>query len=133
MEKIKYLKILPFENIKNARSLGGYPTCDGKITSWESFIRSANLDNLTENDMELLKDLNVSTVIDLRREEETKYNSEKIDIIKNNFSYKQISLLPAPMNQEYIQKILDGEISIGRSYISLIDNFEIESNKSFNY
>ena len=124
MEKIKYLKIFPFENIKNARSLGGYPTNDGGITSWESFIRSANLDNLTENDMKLLKDLNVRTVIDLRRAEETKYNCEKIDIIKNNFSYYQISLLPAPMNQEYIQKILDGEISIGRSYISLIDNFD---------
>ncbi|MDU6791387.1 MAG: tyrosine-protein phosphatase, partial [Anaerococcus sp.] len=86
MEKIKYLKILPFENIKNARSLGGYPTLDGEITSWDFFIRSANLDNLTENDMKLLKDLNVRTVIDLRRAEETKYNCEKIDIIKNNFS-----------------------------------------------
>ncbi|WP_040397526.1 tyrosine-protein phosphatase [Anaerococcus senegalensis] len=123
MEKIKYLKILPFENIKNARSLGGYPTYDGKITSWDSFIRSANLDSLTENDMALLKDLNVSTIIDLRREEETKNNGEKIEIIKNNFTYKQISLMPLPMKQEDIQKIIERKISIGNSYISLIDNF----------
>ena len=68
MEKIKYLKILPFENIKNARNLGGYPTIDGEITSWKSFIRR-------------------------------------------------------PMRQEEIQRLIEKKDTIGKSYITLIDNF----------
>ncbi|MFR2716971.1 MAG: tyrosine-protein phosphatase [Anaerococcus obesiensis] len=43
----------------------------GKLL-WKSFIRSANLDSCTKKDLDLLKDLNVSTIIDLRRDDEIK-------------------------------------------------------------
>ena len=123
MEKIKYLKILPFENIKNARNLGGYPTIDGEITSWKSFIRSANLDSCTKKDLDLLKDLNVSTIIDLRRDDEIKYHYEKIKILKEKFSHYNVSLSPRPMRQEEIQRLIEKKDTIGKSYITLIDNF----------
>lgn len=123
MEKIKYLKVLPFENIKNARNLGGYPTIDGEITSWKSFIRSANLDSCTKKDLDLLKDLNVSTIIDLRRDDEIKYHYEKIKILKEKFSHYNVSLSPRPMRQEEIQRLIEKKDTIGKSYITLIDNF----------
>lgn len=123
MEKIRYLKILPFENIKNARNLGGYPTLDGKITSWDFFIRSANLDDSTENDLKLLDDLNVSTIIDLRRDDEVIYHREKIKILRDRFSHYQISLSPRPLRYEEIQRLIEKKDTIGKSYISIIDNF----------
>lgn len=124
MEKLKYVKRLPFESIKNARTLGGYPTIDGNVTSWDFFIRSANLDDITKKDMKMLKDLNVSTIIDLRRDDEIKYHLKKIEKLKENFLYSQVSLTPKPMRLEEIQRIIDKKESIGRSYISIIDNFK---------
>lgn len=124
MEKLKYFKRLPFDSIKNARDLGGMPTIDGNVTSWSKFIRSANLDNISDSDISLLKDLNVSTIIDLRRDEEIYRNNKSLDKIKDNFSYYQVSLAPRAMRKEEIQKIIDKEVSVGKSYISLIDNFK---------
>lgn len=124
MEKIKYLKRLPFESIKNARSLGGLPCLDGKVTSWSSFYRSANLDDISENDLRLLKDLNVSSIIDLRRDDEVLQNHKNLDRIKEGFDYYQISLSPRAMRKEEIQRIIDRKDSIGKSYISIIDNYK---------
>lgn len=123
MEKIKYLKILPFENIKNSRTLGGYPTSDGEITSWDFFIRSANLDYATENDIKLLKDLDVSTIIDLRRDDELIYHQDRIKMLKKNFSYYQISLSPRALRDEEIRRLIEKKDTIGKAYISIIDNF----------
>ncbi|MDU5585088.1 MAG: tyrosine-protein phosphatase [Pseudomonas aeruginosa] len=123
MDKIKYLKILPFENIKNARNLGGYPTLDGKITSWDFFIRSANLDDSTEKDIKLLEDLNVSTIIDLRRDDEIIYHLDKINALKDKFSHYQISLSPRALRYEEIKRLIEKKDTIGKSYISIIDNF----------
>ncbi|MDY3006174.1 tyrosine-protein phosphatase [Anaerococcus sp. AGMB00486] len=124
MEKIKYLKRLPFESIKNARDLGGMPTLDGEITSWSKFIRSANLDDITDKDISLLKDLNVSTIIDLRRDDEVYKNHKRLEKINENFSYHQVSLSPRAMRYEEIQRIIDKKDSIGKSYISIIDNYK---------
>lgn len=124
MEKIKYLKRLPFESIKNARNLGGLPTLDGKVTSWSNFIRSANLDDISKKDISLLTDLGVSTIIDLRRDDEVIKNHKKLDDIKENFTYYQVSLSPRAMRYEEIQRIIDKKDTIGKSYISIIDNFK---------
>ena len=54
-----------FENIENCRDLGGYPSKYG-CTKFKRFIRGGTVDRPTENDIEKLKALNVTTVIDLR-------------------------------------------------------------------
>lgn len=124
MENIKYLKRLPFKSIKNARDLGGMPTLDGGCTSWSNFIRSASLDDISDEDISTLKDLNVSTIIDLRRDDEVYKNHKRLDKVKENFTYYQVSLSPRAMRNEEIQRIIDGKDSIGKSYISIIDNFK---------
>ncbi len=50
----------------NFRDLGGYPTTDGRYTSWNRLFRSDALHELTASDVSLLRDLGVSSVIDLR-------------------------------------------------------------------
>lgn len=54
-----------FENIENCRDLGGYPSKYG-CTKFKRFIRGGTVDRPTETDIEKLKALNVTTVIDLR-------------------------------------------------------------------
>ena len=57
---------LPLENVSNCRDLGGYPTEDGFYVKWHTFLRSNNLNQLSEKDKKYLLDYGVKTVIDLR-------------------------------------------------------------------
>lgn len=122
MENIKYYKSLPLESVKNARSLGGYPSLCGKISSWSSFYRSASLDNISNKDIKFLKDLNIKTIVDLRRPDEIKRKHKSLGKIKENFSYYNFSLSKRSMRKEEIERIVSGEDSISKSYISIVEN-----------
>lgn len=121
---MRYLKRLDIDNIKNARDLGGVPTLDHRSTKWHEFFRTASLDDINDADIEELKKLNVSTIIDLRRINEIDFESESHKKIKENFDYHHISLAPdREFRKEEIEKIISGKISVGQSYRNLIDHY----------
>lgn len=121
---MRYLKRLDIDNIKNARDLGGVPTLDHRSTKWHEFFRTASLDDINEADIEELKKLNISTIIDLRRINEIDFESESHKKIKENFDYHHISLAPdREFRKEEIEKIISGKISVGQSYRNLIDHY----------
>lgn len=120
----KYLKRLPLKGIKNARDLGGVPTKDGNATNWHTFIRAASLDKAEDFDIDYLKDLGVSSVIDLRREGEILPNQDALSKIKDNFSYHNISLAgDREFSKEDINRVLNKEVTVGGTYNNLIDNY----------
>ena len=57
---------LPFQHLKNARDLGGYPTKDGGCTVWGRFLRSELPRQLDAADRMLLQALDVRHSVDLR-------------------------------------------------------------------
>lgn len=59
-------KRIPLSNTLNFRDLGGYATQDGKTTKWNVFYRSACPNSLSAADGELLHNLGIKAVIDLR-------------------------------------------------------------------
>ncbi len=59
-----------FENIANARDLGGIVCADGKRVKSGVLLRSANLSLATENDVKRLQKMNLRLVCDLRMEKE---------------------------------------------------------------
>lgn len=121
---MRYLKRLDLENIQNARDMGGVATLDKKATSWHKIIRSASLDDVKEVDIKALKDLNITTIIDLRRENELKLDTPSHKLIKENFDFHHISLAPdKEFRQEEIDKIISGKMTVGQSYRNLIDHF----------
>lgn len=121
---MKYLKRINLDNIQNARDLGGVPTLDKGSTSWHEFFRTASLDDIRETDLKALKDLKISTVIDLRRENEIDFNSKSHKAIRENFDYHHISLAPdREFRKEEIEKIISGKLSVGQSYRNLIDHY----------
>lgn len=61
---------LPLEASFNTREHGGYPTADNRITNWKRFLRSDDVSSLTEEDIALLKNYGLTTVIDLRSTQE---------------------------------------------------------------
>jgi len=62
-------KRLPIKGIPNLRDLGGWPLPEG-MTAYGVFLRSALPQCVSEEDIELLKDHGLTTVVDFRSEEE---------------------------------------------------------------
>ena len=70
--------------MKNFRDLGGIKSQDGRVVKKGYFYRSANLGNLSEEDIESLKRLNIKCIFDYRSDNEAKnHPSTEIKGIKN--------------------------------------------------
>jgi len=54
----------------NTRDLGGYPIVGGKTTAYKKFIRSDLLYEISRQDIDILLNNKINTVIDLRNDEE---------------------------------------------------------------
>lgn len=122
---MQFYRRLAIDNIKNARDLGGFPTLDGKVTSWGKFLRTATLDDAKDCDIKFLKDYGVKNLIDLRRESEIPFESQSYKKLQENFDYHQISLAPDKgLREKEIRQIINREISIGSTYRTLIDNYK---------
>ena len=65
-----YYRVLPLNGLVNARDLGGYATKSGGVTKFGRFIRHEVPVGLTESDLVLLKEYNVTDSIDLRSTKE---------------------------------------------------------------
>jgi protein-tyrosine phosphatase len=59
-------RLLPLTGAYNFRDLGGYPTTDGRSTRWNCLFRSDALHELTADDVAMLRNLSLASVIDLR-------------------------------------------------------------------
>lgn len=64
---------LDVEGTWNLRDLGGYPTIDGRTTRWRTLYRGDALSGLPAESLKTLSDLEIKTVIDLRRTEEREF------------------------------------------------------------
>lgn len=65
-------RILPFEKVNNFRDLGGYQTSGCQTLKWGRIYRSGHLGSPSRFDLDVLQDLGIRTVIDLRGAEERK-------------------------------------------------------------
>ena len=62
---------IPLKSVANARELGGYCTVDGKIIRSGVLLRTGNLNDITAEDIQILKNqYRLSNIIDLRMDME---------------------------------------------------------------
>jgi protein-tyrosine phosphatase len=74
---------IPLQGTPNFRDLGGYKNTHGKTLVRGKFFRSGVLSGLSDEDLEKLAELNIRTICDFRREEEslrdpTRLQAEKL-------------------------------------------------------
>jgi protein-tyrosine phosphatase len=86
-------RLLPFVGAFNFRDLGGYPTVDGRSTRWGQLFRSDALHDLTEEDLEVLRGIGLTCVIDLRTSAELERTGRGL-LESEPVSYHRFSLLP---------------------------------------
>lgn len=103
------------ENIVNCRDLGGYPSKYG-CTKFGRFIRCGTVSRPTDNDIEILKKLNISTVVDLRGDFE--FNNQNNALERLTKSINHISLYE--MNVADAKNI---KMTLGEVYEFIVDNY----------
>lgn len=74
---------LPLKKAYNVRDLGGYPTKNGRVTKWKSFLRADSVSNLEEEDIKFLLDYGLVSVVDLRSKLEVKKSSNPFEKMKD--------------------------------------------------
>ena len=66
----EYMRRFLLSNTLNTRDLGGYPIECGKVTTYKVFLRSDVPIQVSDDDIELLLSNNITTIVDLRSDDE---------------------------------------------------------------
>ena len=100
---------LSLEGTYNTRELGGYPCEQGRqMTQYGRFLRSDRLDGLTEKDIRALKEYGVTTVIDLRSQQEIA-DAPDTAVQQAGFAYFHCPLMSELMYENAIHGSFDTE------------------------
>lgn len=94
---------IPLKSVANARELGGYQTVDGRTIRNGVLLRTANLNNITDEDIcKLRDDFRLSDIIDFRMKMElTGYEDPEICGVTNtHLDVIDISEMSLPENQD---------------------------------
>lgn len=87
---------LPLQQGSNFRDIGGYATADGRRVKWGKVFRSGAMPLLTEQDYQLLGQLKLGTIIDLRSIDERQIAPDLLDdrtgalFVSNDYGLKAL-------------------------------------------
>lgn len=90
-----YDRHIPLDGAVNFRDLGGYVTRDGRRIRWRSLFRADSLSHLTRPDRDIVRELGIATVIDLRSHREVQTDRFPVEEIPVGFHHLPlVSTLP---------------------------------------
>jgi protein-tyrosine phosphatase len=126
-------RLLPLVGAYNFRDLGGYPTTDGRYTRWSHLYRSDTLAELTGEDLQMLREIGIASVIDLRTAKEVERTG--IGVLGGEpIRYVNLSVLPeaggeqqaAPVNEigDVAERYLS-YLEVGKS--AFVESFAVMS------
>jgi len=102
------------KGVQNLRDIGGYFTKNEKQVKWGKLYRSGDLANLSPEDIKILNNLNIRTVIDFRRDVQME---EHPDNLPANISYLKIPIEVNCFNLQVKERILEGYFLKGDAII----------------
>ncbi len=115
---------LPLDNAYNVRELGGYYTKDKQITQWHRFLRSDDISQLTDQDIEFLLNYGVNSVIDLRSQSECQAHPDSLMNIEG-IDYYHLPFMSGDIDD--VTKIMDNleQFDLGDFYVELLKEKEL--------
>lgn len=72
-------RLVPLQQGSNFRDIGGYPAADGKHVRWGIIYRSGGTPLLTEADLDVVSQLRLANLVDLRSSEERQLAPTRIE------------------------------------------------------
>lgn len=115
---------LPIETIENCRELGGYLTETGQPTKWHSFLRSSEMNKITNEDIDFLREYGVKTVIDLRRKDEIEKSKNPLSEM-DDFDYHNISFHAGNVGDITKYAATKENFTMGDFYVDLLKQHHI--------
>ncbi|WP_353989914.1 tyrosine-protein phosphatase [Pediococcus argentinicus] len=122
-------RLLPIQQGTNFRELGGYKNLDGQSIKWHKLIRSGKLNELTEQDLEFLRNYGLQYDIDFRSPEE---RSKSPDRVPEGVQYSfnpvfSVDETQSSKQTELLQRKMRIDPTIGRTemqkvYVDLVKN-----------
>jgi protein tyrosine/serine phosphatase len=109
----------PFEGCFNFRDIGGYPTADGHQVRWGRYFRAGRQDRMTEQDLDMVKELGIKTQIDLRRPDEV-VEQGRGPLESIGATYHNISVIPEGGSEQLSRFVGDTQIS-GKRYLGYLE------------
>jgi hypothetical protein len=129
-------RLLPLVGAYNFRDLGGYPAGDGRMTRWGRLFRSDTLHELNAADLEVLRDIGLASVIDLRTYDEVEQNGRG-PLAGESLAYRHLSVIdrdggeseaaPAPPGDDLAERYL-WYLQVGRQ--ALVDALALMAEES---
>jgi protein-tyrosine phosphatase len=125
-------RLVPFEQIRNFRDLGGYETASGQTARWGKIYRSAELSRATKADVAHLSSLGIKVIVDLRARAAATDNPDRLPD-------SGVRLVPLTMDDEeaarWAADVLLGRASdaeaardrLKQTYVSGIGTFRAET------
>jgi protein-tyrosine phosphatase len=74
------IRKVPLQGAMNFRDIGGYQTQNGKHVKWGKIYRSAEINKLTDADLDTLKSRNINYVLDFRGPTEVETAPDKLPV-----------------------------------------------------
>ncbi len=108
-----------FEGCFNFRDVGGYRTRDGRVVRWGRYYRAGRQDRMTAADLERLRELGISTQIDLRKPDEAREQGRG-PLPELGAAYHNIAVIPEGGTDQLSRLVGDTGIS-GRRYLGYLE------------
>jgi protein tyrosine/serine phosphatase len=112
-------RLLPLVGAFNFRDLGGYATVEGRHTRWGRVYRSDTLTALSSEDLEILRELGLRTVVDLRTKNEAERDGRGL-LETEPVHYVHLSVLPEEGGESIAAPPPEGS-SVGARYLWYLD------------
>ena len=109
----------PFEGCFNFRDIGGYRNQDGKRVKKGLYFRAGRQDRMTDKDLAQLSELNISTQIDLRKQEEV-LDQGRGPLEAMGANYINIAVIPEGGSDKLNKLVGDTGIS-GKRYLGYLE------------
>lgn len=107
------LRRIPLGKMNNLRDLGGYPAGDGGTTVWERLLRGDVPTGFSEEDIDWLLERDITTVVDLRHDDETEYRPDELKFIPG-FTYHHCNLAGGGL-------LPNSEADVAAGYFRMLD------------
>ncbi len=109
----------PFEGCFNFRDIGGYHNQDGQKVKKGLYFRAGRQDRMTDKDLAQLSELNISTQIDLRKQEEV-LDQGRGPLEAMGANYINIAVIPEGGSDKLNKLVGDTGIS-GKRYLGYLE------------